>query len=158
MPCTWTDRVWREFHADNLTRAFRDVLLTLRTFRGAGGLMHPSHATLGDRAGCSARTAQRALQQARHLGLVMWAERRVRAGWRWLRTSNAYRLAHPAEPVSLGRRLVLKHSPVTDGQKAQGEERVSNKMALEKMLKSAATLPDLLAIRRATFLPKIRCV
>ncbi len=25
----WPARVWREFHADNLTRAFRDVLLTL---------------------------------------------------------------------------------------------------------------------------------
>lgn len=28
------------------------------------------------------------------LGLVSWTERRVRAGWRWLRTSNAYRFAH----------------------------------------------------------------
>ena len=35
-PCLWTARVWQEFHADNLTRAYRDVLLTLRTYRGHG--------------------------------------------------------------------------------------------------------------------------
>ena len=38
--------VWAEFRAGNLTRAGRDVLLTLRTFRGHGGEIHPSHATL----------------------------------------------------------------------------------------------------------------
>lgn len=32
----WRVRVWREFHIANLTRASRDVLLTLQTYRGAG--------------------------------------------------------------------------------------------------------------------------
>jgi len=39
MPASWTDRVWLEFRAGNLTRAYRDVLLTLRTYRGHGGLI-----------------------------------------------------------------------------------------------------------------------
>jgi Helix-turn-helix domain len=69
------------------------VLLTLHTFRGQGSAAWPSHATLAERARCCTRTVQRALQHAQHLGLVSWAERRVRAGWRWLRTSNLDRFA-----------------------------------------------------------------
>ena len=53
--CPWTARVWREFRVGNLTRSSRDVLLTLKTFRGTGGLCVPSHATLADRAKCSVR-------------------------------------------------------------------------------------------------------
>jgi hypothetical protein len=44
------------------------------------------------------------LFQASLLGLVSWAERRVRAGWRWLRTSNAYRLVMPDGSVRRGMR------------------------------------------------------
>ncbi len=46
MSGTWTARVWQEFRAGNLTRAARDVLLTLRTYRGRGGLICPSHVLL----------------------------------------------------------------------------------------------------------------
>jgi hypothetical protein len=49
-----------------------------------------THATLAARARCCTRTVQRALQAGQRLGLVQWTERRVRAAWRWLRTSNAY--------------------------------------------------------------------
>jgi hypothetical protein len=63
-----TSRVWAEFHAGNLTRAARDVLLTLRTYRGHGGLICPAHATLATRANCHAVTVWRALQAARDLG------------------------------------------------------------------------------------------
>ncbi len=146
-PCPWTARVWREFHADNLTRAYRDVLLTLRTFRGHGGLMVPSHATLADRVGCSPRTVQRALQQARRLGLVSWVERRVRAAWRWLRSSNSYRLAVPAEAVQPGLRPAWP-CRATTGQNGGGGGSVSRKKALDAMLQEAAVLPDLLAARR----------
>ena len=97
-PTPWTARVWKEFHAGNLTRAFRDVLLTLRTYRGRGGSIHPSHETLADRANCHPSTAQRALHAARDLGLVGWTERRVRAAWRSLRTSNRYWLTTPEWP------------------------------------------------------------
>ncbi len=98
MPVAWTDRVWQEFRAGNLTRASRDVLLTLRTYRGHGGDCWPAHETIAARARCSASTVLRALQAARALGLITWAERRVRAGWRWLRSSNAYRFVTPAGP------------------------------------------------------------
>src|SRR5208282_4944956 len=52
------------------------------------------------RARCCVRTVQAALRAAADLGLIAWSERRVRAGWRWLRTSNLYRFIVPAGPVS----------------------------------------------------------
>lgn len=149
----WTDRVWREFHAGNLTRAYRDVLLTLRTFRGAGGFCAPAHATLADRAKCCVRTVQRALQQGQELDLVSWAERRVRAGWRWLRTSNAYRMTTPRDPVKPGMRAAAPRYrlPSTTGQNGRGGENHSRKKAIQQMMQAASGLPDLLAMRRAAF-------
>ena len=153
-PNPWTVRIWREFHADNLTRAYRDVLLTLRTYRGAGGLIHPSHATLADRAGCCVRTVQRALEAAADLGLLTWVERRVRAGWRWLRTSNRYVLTLPEDPVQPGALPRFWPRRATTGQNGRGgesvekeEAREDGKGALEEMLRAAARLPDLLAAR-----------
>ena len=143
----WTDRVWREFRAGNLTRAHRDVLLTLRTFRGTSGVCTPAHVTLADRARCSVRTVQRALAQARDLDLVAWAERRIRAGWRWLRTSNAYRLAVPAQTV----RPMARWPRATTGQHGREGESEGKKEALNKMLREAAGMPDLLAMRRVAF-------
>jgi DNA-binding transcriptional MocR family regulator len=150
--CPWTARVWQEFRAGNLTRSARDILLTLRTYRGPGGLICPSHATLADRAKCSVRSVQRALQQADHLGLVRWAERRVRAAWRWLRTSNRYWLTTPESPVTAGlkQRRPKPVRPVdsTTGQLARGGESSSKKEALRALLAEAARMPDLLAMRR----------
>ena len=146
--CPWTDRVWREFHADNLTRAYRDVLLTLRTFRGIGGACWPSHETLADRAGCCVRTVQRALKQAHELDLVSWAERRVKAGWRWLRTSNWYRFVVPVDAVRPGQRRPRAASATT-GHSDGGGESLRKKAALQAMQMEAAALPDLLAMRRA---------
>jgi AraC-like DNA-binding protein len=150
-PCQWTARVWREFRAGNLTRSARDVLLTLRTFRGSGGLCVPSHATLAERAKCSVRTVQRALRQADHLGLVRWTERRVRAAWRWLRTSNRYLFEIPETPVAAGMRLRRR----TTGQPARGGESGSKKEVLMEMLRAAAALPDLLARRREAMLRRV---
>ena len=144
----WRDRVWQEFRAGNLTRGYRDVLLTLATFRGAGGLICPSHATLADRAGCSVSTVQRALAMAARLGLVSWSERRIRAGWRWLQTSNSYQLELPDGPVQTGLRPAWPRRR-TDGQFDRGGEKISKKEALRGMLRAAAALPDLLAARRA---------
>src|SRR3954462_7891567 len=94
----WIARVWREFHARALTPTWRDVLLSLRSFRGRDGIC-PAHATLARAARCSDSTVLRALQAAAGLGLVRWAGRRVRAGWRALRTSNSYELVIPKAPV-----------------------------------------------------------
>jgi hypothetical protein len=105
MSIEWTARVWAEFRAGNLTRAWRDVLLTLATFRGRGGLICPAHQTLANRTGLKAsKTVERALRAARDLGLVEWSERRVRRGWRWLRSSNLYRLIVPDASVEPGLR------------------------------------------------------
>ena len=144
-PSAWRPRVWAEFHAQNLTRASRDVLLTLATYRGPGGNAWPAHATLAARVGCSVRTVQRALARAAELGLVAWTERRVRAGWRWLRTSNVYRLLTPASAVENRPRAMRL---ATTGQKERGVENKKNKQALRAMLEAAAKLPDLLAARR----------
>ena len=150
MPTTWTTRVWQQFHAGNLTRAYRDCLLTLHTFRGTGGVAWPAHETLASRARCSVRTVQRALRQAQRLDLVSWVERRRREGWRWLRTSNLYRFLAPSVPVQPGMRPVFWR-PATTGQRVRGEESLSKKEALQDMLRAAAQLPDLLARRRAAF-------
>ncbi len=144
-PC-WTTRIWQEFRAGNLTRTFRDVLLTLRTFRGHGGHCWPSHETLADRAECCTKTVQRALAQAQHLGLVDWVERRVRAGWRWLRSSNSYRFIMPVAPVQTGMRPVFMAPTLSDISAEEG--RVRKQDALEAVLAEAAAAPDLLAMRR----------
>jgi len=151
-PTPWTSRIWQEFHAGNLTRTGRDVLLTLKTYRGHGGLICPSHETLAGHANCHASTVWRALQAARDLGLVRWTERRVRAAWRSLRTSNRYTLTDPQAPV-IPRQKSL---PRTTMQSAGGgesqfkkEAREGSKAALAAMLATAERMPDLLAARRA---------
>lgn len=149
---TWITRIWREHRVGNLTRAHRDVLLTLHTYRASGGCAWPSHKTLADRAGCCVRTVQSALKAARDLGLVQWTERRVRAGWRWLRTSNLYQFLRPEAPVVQGDRPrhrttgkicwggeIPKKEAVTEGRK----------VALSSMIRDAAGVGDLLAARRA---------
>lgn len=145
---TWITRIWLEYRAGNLTRAARDVLLTLHSFRGHGGVAWPSHATLADRARCCTRTVQRALQQGECLGLVEWAERRVRAGWRWLQSSNLYRFVSREAPVQPGMQPPRKaRAALTDS--VPGEVRVNKKAALDELLREAAAAPDLLAMRRA---------
>ena len=144
----WTARVWQEYRAGNLTRAFRDVLLTLHSYRGTGGVAWPSQATLAERAHTCVRTVQRALDQARVLDLLHSRERRVRAGWRWLRTSNVYRFMTPPTPVQPGlraprcrvRAATTRH-PVCEGENQK-------KDALDEMRRAAAAAPDLLLARR----------
>ncbi len=154
MPITWTDRIWREYRARNLTRAFRDILLTLKTFRGQGGQIWPSHQTLANRARCSVSSVQRCLAHAQRLALVDWAERRVRVGWRWLRTSNVYSLIVPDTDVEPTMKPLWPR-PRTNSQDDRGEDQLDNKIAveskkalLEGMLRAAAEMPDLLALRR----------
>ena len=91
----WTSQVWAFFHNGNLTRATRDVLLTLRTY-AASGTAWPSHDTLAERSGTSPRTVIRALATAKGLGLVDWTPGgRWREGGVWRRRSNRYWLVMP---------------------------------------------------------------
>ncbi len=94
----WIPAVWTQFRAGNLTRAFRDVLLTLQTFDRSAGI-YPSHATLAVRAACAVRTVQEALRQGRALGLVSWCSGASR------RTSNRYALTLPRTAAQAGARL-----------------------------------------------------
>ena len=94
----WIPAVWAQFRTGNLTRTFRDVLLTLRTFDRSAGI-YPSHATLATRAACAVRTVQEALRQGRALGLVSWLSGASR------RTSNRYVLTVPKAATEAGARL-----------------------------------------------------
>src|SRR4051795_13623034 len=96
---TWIDRIWQEFRAGNLTPLWRDVLINLHRYRSTGGVAWPAHATLAERACCSTDTVERALKMARELGLLTWVARRVRKGWRSLRSSNLYRFLTPQKPI-----------------------------------------------------------
>jgi hypothetical protein len=147
MSIPWTERIWREYRAGCLTRAMRDVLLTLRTYRGHGGLICPAHETLASRASCSLSTVQRALHQAQRLGLVSWGERRVRSGWRWMRASNRYSLVTPDAPVDSSLRPIWWRRRTNSQRDGVGES-ASKKEALKVMIREAAGLPDLLAMRR----------
>jgi hypothetical protein len=147
LPASWIDRVWHEFNAGNLTRTFRDVLLTLHSWRGCGAIW-PSHATLAERCKCSVKSVQRALQAGRELGLVSWAERRIRTLWRSLRASNSYVLALPEGAVT-------PRQPTT-GHFARGREREEKQRRCEKdigalteLMHRASARPDLLRARRA---------
>jgi hypothetical protein len=116
------------------------VLLTLHSFRGHGGIAWPSQVTLAERANCDERTVRRALVAAADLGLVSWTERRVRAGWRWIRTSNLYRFVVPTTAV----RPLVSTTEHCD----RGGESEKKKEALDEMLREAAAAPDLLLARR----------
>lgn len=135
-PNPWLSRICREFEAGNLTRAARDVLKELGRFRSCALGLCPSHALLAARARCSVRTVQRALATARDLDLIDWAERRIRVGWRELKTSNRYQLLVPSKPVH------------TTGQKARGVTYDRKRRCIEAVLRVAAGGIDLLKRRR----------
>ena len=87
---------------------------------------------------------------ARRLGLVSWTERRVRAAWRWLRTSNRYVLELPDEPVQRGLRPAWPLRCTNGqfgcvGERSKKEDAQEERQAaLASMLRAAAAMPDLL--------------
>jgi hypothetical protein len=130
MPNDWTARIWAEFRSGNLTRAWRDALLTLATFRGHGGTICPSHQTVAARTSLAPKTVERALHAARDLGLVDWSERRVRRGWRLVRSSNLYQLLLPDTKTEAGLRR-----PRTDRPRVRvGESKKEKKLTREALV------------------------
>ena len=97
---TWEKTIWAAFKAGDLTRTFRDALLCLAKFRGRGGLIFPSHKAIARRAGCCAKSVERALAAAEGLGFVTWIKRRKRVVWGTEPTSNLYTLiaGNPPKP------------------------------------------------------------
>lgn len=140
---SWFSRIHREFEAGNITRHWRDVLLELGRFRACRFGIWPSHATLATRARCSVRTVQRALEAAKGLGLVEWAARRVRAGWRSLRGSNRYVLKLPAGPV---RTTGLRDRGVTYQEEKRAHERRSGSVFAQDRAAEASRDRQLMAL------------
>src|SRR6516225_5629747 len=66
----WFSRLKREYEAGNLPAKQYLVLCELGRFDACRLGIFPSHRTLAARARCGLRTAQRALQAARRLGLT----------------------------------------------------------------------------------------
>jgi hypothetical protein len=157
---TWISKVNAAARAGDLTWAQARCLYLLQTFRGPGGLF-PSHEAIAARggAGCSVSTVQRALNAARDLGLVRWAERWVRIGWRRLRTSNLYELLDPENPmkptagqpdrVTLRVKISSLFSAARDASRGVKDARERHAEEQRVMIEAARGLPDLLAARRA---------
>jgi AraC-like DNA-binding protein len=68
------------------------VGLALLKRLGIDGQCDPSHETLAQDAGCSARTVRRATAILLSVGLLQWQTRLIRTDWRAEQTSNAYEL------------------------------------------------------------------
>jgi hypothetical protein len=131
------------------------VLVVLLTFRGHGGRIFPSHQAIADRVTersfkCSVRTVERALVEARDLGLLFWLPRRKRVGWRSLQTSNLYFVNVPAGPAKRGPKRVWPRYP-TARQADQVQDKVVSKPADKAVW---ITGQDLLAERVRAFRAK----
>jgi len=125
-------------------------LWAVPTFRGRGGEIYPSHETIAARAKRSVSTLQRALNKARAAGIIRWTERRVRVGWRWLRTSNCYELltTGQSDRGSLKARSYLLSSAARAASRGAKEAQGRHAEELRVLLEAAAGLPDLLKARR----------
>jgi hypothetical protein len=130
------------------------ALEVLPDYLASDGRCDPSHARLAADAGIGERTVERALADARALGLLDWDRRIVRNGWRAEQTSNAYVLIVPGEdggppptppappPIkslylqsSITAAVTVAALPVTDP--VARAARVAAKIAEEKALRRA---------------------
>lgn len=120
MTLKWDIAVWMAFRARNLTRADRDVLLTLRTY-ARSGLAWPSQATLARKARTCAKTVCRAMRAGQGAGLLAWTKgRRWLSGGSWKRGSNTYTLLTPdLMPLAPGVRTITGHFPIAGEKKAK---------------------------------------
>jgi hypothetical protein len=150
MPDAWTARIDDEHAAGNLTRSYRDALLALPSFRGHGGEIFPSQASIAARARCSERTVRRAIAMGVTLGLLVVLPRRRWSKGRYVRTSNRYVLGVPDRAVLPGQRAPWPPRRST-GQIGRVQDKEERKAALDDLLRAAAAAPDLLLRRRAAF-------
>lgn len=97
----WRFLVRTHARAGRLTPKAEWVLGELEVHLARDGRCDPSHERLATGADVSVSTVERALREARALGLVGWQRRIVRAGWRAEQTTNAYVLDPAGEPAPL---------------------------------------------------------
>ena len=118
---------------------------------GQEGRLDPAQDTLATIAACSRRTAQRALERLRDLGLVRWTRRLVRRGWRAEQASNAYELVPgaacerqpDAEP-----RIIGKGGWCPRAAKTGGNARKPAVELMEGLVPRAEALAALAEVRR----------
>lgn len=150
----WLTDVRRAARGGAITFAARHVLDALATFRGRDGALWPAHASIAARAGCCVRTVQRALSEARRLGLVEWHHRRVRIGWRYVRITNSYRLISPPVPALLdARRAAGERGADTDGHRDRQDQKANkqrqNQETERRRLAAECLDPRVVAAARA---------
>jgi hypothetical protein len=88
----WRARLDLHRRAGRITALHALVGLALARRLGTDGRLDPSHDTIADDTGCSARTVRRALAALAGCGLARWTRRLVRDGWRAVQASSAYEL------------------------------------------------------------------
>lgn len=91
----WRYSVHRHVRAGRIGPKGGWVLELLPDFLARDGRCDPSHARLAADAGVGESTVERALDDARDLGLLDWDRRLVRTSWRAEQASNAYVLLLP---------------------------------------------------------------
>ncbi len=138
----WRRRLELERRARNVTLHRQKALTTLLAFWGGEGLF-PSDAAVAELAGVSDRTVRRARVDARELGLLTWQRTRKLVAGRWRQGANRYTVAVPAGPVCPGG----QRGRPRQGSKKQ-EAPKGRDAALIALTRSAARMPDLLAMRR----------
>jgi len=88
----WRARLNLFRRAGKITPLFEDIGLAMLKRLGTDGRLDPSHETVADDVGCSARTVRRALAALtdKAVGLMFWVRRLVRHGISVEQNSNAY--------------------------------------------------------------------
>lgn len=92
-------------------RLFRALLFTFEDL--LTGLCFPSIATIAAAAGCADSSVKDLLKALRQTGYLTWEPGRrqrvmTRKGWRWVRSSNCYRLLCPHRHLNSLRRELLR--------------------------------------------------
>ena len=98
--CLWLARLEQALATGQITAAHYLVGRALLRLLGEDGRLDPGHDYLATLARCGRRTVQRALARLQEIGLVRWARRLVRTGWRAEQTSNAYELVPDGRPIT----------------------------------------------------------
>lgn len=95
----WIKAVWQAQMTKRLTPARYLIARAMVRRASKAGRLWPSRATLAADVGCSERTVDRATEDLRALGLLVWQQRRLR--WNQ-RDTNLYGLRVPAPAEARG--------------------------------------------------------
>ena len=94
----WQSQLEIHRRAGRVTALHQVVAKTMCRMLGVDGRLDPAVHTIATYAGASPRTVARALRALRDCGMLTWARRLVRCGWRVAQTSSAYVLTIGKKP------------------------------------------------------------